>query len=256
MWCTRWFVPLLLLPLPSAPPYFLLVFLTSLVVHARPCFYCILLLSALFVSSCHWSPVALDEPLSRTLIAENANASTFGDALALSLDAMHVSVPQTELPAIIRLHDRCWCDPALTTLFEPFDILSWELYSVARAALDVRKHLESHENPAAAANASEVARTHESGLNRKRGFLSLFAPFTHRRRRADVPQHPEQSDVQQAEAAGTLDSRRYSVEPHPWELDMRPYGYPLILDLTWWRRRQRVTPVDQVHREVVQAPHV
>lgn len=34
--CTRWFLPLLLLPLPTAPPYFLVLFLFSLTMHAKP----------------------------------------------------------------------------------------------------------------------------------------------------------------------------------------------------------------------------
>lgn len=34
--CTRWFIPLLILPLPSSPPYFLIIFLISMIIHARP----------------------------------------------------------------------------------------------------------------------------------------------------------------------------------------------------------------------------
>jgi len=34
--CTRWFLPLLLLPLPTAPPFFLVLFLLSLTMHAKP----------------------------------------------------------------------------------------------------------------------------------------------------------------------------------------------------------------------------
>jgi hypothetical protein len=34
--CTRWFIPLLILPLPSSPPYFLILFLISMIIHARP----------------------------------------------------------------------------------------------------------------------------------------------------------------------------------------------------------------------------
>lgn len=34
--CTRWFIPLLILPLPSSPPYFLILFLVSMIIHARP----------------------------------------------------------------------------------------------------------------------------------------------------------------------------------------------------------------------------
>ena len=34
--CTRWYLPLVLLPLPIAPPYFLVLFLLSTTLHARP----------------------------------------------------------------------------------------------------------------------------------------------------------------------------------------------------------------------------
>jgi len=34
--CTRWFLPLLLLPLPTASPFFLVLFLISLTMHAKP----------------------------------------------------------------------------------------------------------------------------------------------------------------------------------------------------------------------------
>ncbi|KAI0033717.1 hypothetical protein K488DRAFT_16610, partial [Vararia minispora EC-137] len=127
--CTRWFVPLLILPIPSTQPYFLLVLILSLFVHARPCFYCILLLSALFVSSCHWSPVPLDTPLSRPFIQPWGNATTFGEALQLPI---FKSLPEEHPPTTIRFLDRCWCDITIKGLFEPFDILAWELASVRK----------------------------------------------------------------------------------------------------------------------------
>ncbi|CAG8613266.1 1413_t:CDS:2 [Rhizophagus irregularis] len=37
MYCMRWFIPLLLLPFPNAPPFFVLIFLVSYFLHQRPC---------------------------------------------------------------------------------------------------------------------------------------------------------------------------------------------------------------------------
>ncbi|RUP45451.1 hypothetical protein BC936DRAFT_148172 [Jimgerdemannia flammicorona] len=54
MYCMRWFIPLLLLPFPNAPPIFTLLFLVSFFLHQRPCVYCTILLVALFTSTCYW----------------------------------------------------------------------------------------------------------------------------------------------------------------------------------------------------------
>lgn len=35
MWCTRWFLPLLILPLPKSPPFVLLLYLLSTAMHAQ-----------------------------------------------------------------------------------------------------------------------------------------------------------------------------------------------------------------------------
>ena len=170
---------------------------------------------------------------------------------------MHTSVPEERLPSIIRLQDRCWCDPAVTTLFEPFDVLRWELQSIGRTAFDIRKELRLPDNETSPANASAATHARESGEARKRGFLSLFAPFERRRRQIATAKEPEQSDIEQAEVAETeQDRRRFVVEPHPWEFDMRSYGFPLILDLTWWRRRHRSFAIEQVSRDAKRAPHV
>lgn len=94
--CTRWFIPLLLLPLPAAPPYFLLVYLLTLTLHARPwydslflhfptlfdffdSFYCIILLTALFISSCYWQPIPTNSPLSNPISADTLLSQFMSD---------------------------------------------------------------------------------------------------------------------------------------------------------------------------------
>ncbi|KAF9234959.1 hypothetical protein BU15DRAFT_89777 [Melanogaster broomeanus] len=124
MWCTRWFLPLLLLPLPTAPPYFLVLFLITLALHARPCFYCIILLAALFLSSCYWQSFPLDARLS---VPWADNVTTFYEALNATIR------PDLNLheftPPIIRVADRCWCDFA-SGFFERYDVQKWERDSV------------------------------------------------------------------------------------------------------------------------------
>ncbi|KAK0197669.1 hypothetical protein F5146DRAFT_972150 [Armillaria mellea] len=129
MWCARWFLPLLLLPLPTAPPYFLLLFLLSLMMHAKPCFYCIILIMGLFISSCNWQPFSLDTPLTSRWVE---NIITYSDALTASLS----SLPHgAQMPATIRAVDRCWCD--LSSFFEPFNMFQWEHDSVNRLKDDL-----------------------------------------------------------------------------------------------------------------------
>ncbi|KAA1468369.1 hypothetical protein DENSPDRAFT_833639 [Dentipellis sp. KUC8613] len=123
MWCTRWFIPLLILPLPTAPPFFLLLFIFSLTLHARPCFYCVTLLTALFISSCYWQPIPLDSALSHPW---SENITTFADALSSSLDR---PLKDEERATVLRLSDRCWCDMS-PGVFGPFDLPKWERASV------------------------------------------------------------------------------------------------------------------------------
>ena len=125
MWCTRWFLPLLLLPLPTAPPYFLILFLFSLTLHAKPCFYCIVLLSTLFISSCYWQPFPLDTQLS---VPWADNITTFAEALTSALPSNYTQ----PLPVVIRPVDRCWCDLSSGGLFKPFNVSHWEHQSVMK----------------------------------------------------------------------------------------------------------------------------
>ncbi|KAJ3802586.1 hypothetical protein GGU11DRAFT_813355 [Lentinula aff. detonsa] len=186
MWCTRWFLPLILLPLPTAPPIFLLLFLFTLTMHAKPCFYCIILLATLFLSTCYWTPIPLDSPLS---VPWGENITTFGDALNSTLSPSY----SKSLPAVIQPADRCWCDLSTASFFESFNTSQWERLSVEklRNSLErqdkieekIKQLSESHsaENdtqaavpaPAARANATSIVKRIWSLLRPK----SLPNPF-------------------------------------------------------------------------------
>ncbi|KAF8588535.1 hypothetical protein K439DRAFT_1629747 [Ramaria rubella] len=139
MWCTRWFLPLLLLPLPIASPYFLFLFFFSLTLHARPCFYCIILLTALFTSSCYWQPV----PTRALFEAAFPNASSSSPLLYLPNstasddDALQMS-QLLPVPKLTQLLDRCWCDLSSGHLFDPYNITQWQMTSLSRSLGDTK----------------------------------------------------------------------------------------------------------------------
>ncbi|TDL21261.1 hypothetical protein BD410DRAFT_310247 [Rickenella mellea] len=180
MWCTRWFLPLIILPLPTAPPFFLIVLLISLTLHARPCFYCMVLLSALFASSCYWQPL----PLSAKLAYPISNITTYSEALLFNFtsgsalaghgagvnatDAKGAAENGTgttamKLPHTIQLYDRCWCGIGPAGIFAPFDVERWEHASIARArrALAPPSHPDSN-TTSDAPNPSSSASTDSS----------------------------------------------------------------------------------------------
>ncbi|KAF8912914.1 hypothetical protein CPB84DRAFT_1833251 [Gymnopilus junonius] len=136
MWCTRWFLPLLLLPLPTAPPFFLVLFLFSLTMHAKPCFYCIVLLTTLFISSCYWQPFPIDSPLTSPW---SPNVTTFAEALNATLKSNH----SVSLPTVMHAVDRCWCDLSSEGFFEPFNVSHWEYLSVKRLSLQLERQKDN-----------------------------------------------------------------------------------------------------------------
>ncbi|KAJ1310675.1 hypothetical protein OPQ81_009202 [Rhizoctonia solani] len=133
MWCTRWYLPLLLLPFPSAPPFFLLVLIFSLTLHARPCLYCIVLLVALFTSSCHWAPTPLDIP---SHVLENIYPSIANSRPTIDLQSLlnatemapsptaAAPTPRVTYSARLERPKRCWCTPY--NIFEPFNTTKWD----------------------------------------------------------------------------------------------------------------------------------
>ncbi|KAI0045741.1 hypothetical protein FA95DRAFT_1560870 [Auriscalpium vulgare] len=243
MWCTRWFIPLLLLPLPSAPPYFLALFLISLTLHAHPCFYCIILLTALFLSSCYWQPVPIDTPVSSAWsIASNATITTFASALA--------AVAAESRPAVVRLADRCWCEMSASKLFEPFDIAKWESASVEALKEEMEEERKFVEMLNATVGTLEgtSADTEEEGLvidhpkpKKSHGglFSSFKTPFSHRKTTptpspASTPPTPvaEEAAVEETPVPATPTEKLPLIRR---EYDLRPYGLSMVVDFGWSR---------------------
>ncbi|KAL4068420.1 hypothetical protein V8B97DRAFT_1975619 [Scleroderma yunnanense] len=250
MWCTRWFLPLLLLPLPTASPYFLILFLFTLGLHARPCFYCIILLAALFLSSCYWQSFPLDARLS---VPWAENITTFYEALDASVP-LNLDLHEFT-PPIIRVADRCWCDFA-SGVFEPYDVQKWERDSVERTVADMEKQHKER----TASDSDEMTHTEtkpdgetlpeshsqvsQNGFTAKESFSILRSLFS--RRSSSVVSLTETSDTLEPSETHSSSQPSVSSSPQavlpedvlilPGQLDMRPYGFGVILDFRWSRR--------------------
>ncbi|KJA29358.1 hypothetical protein HYPSUDRAFT_211239 [Hypholoma sublateritium FD-334 SS-4] len=263
MWCTRWYLPLLLLPLPTAPPYFLLLFLVSITIHAKPCFYCIILLTTLFISTCYWQPFPVDTPLS-TPWAENI--TTFAAALNATLMANY----SRPLPPAIRAVDRCWCDLGAGGLFEPYNISQWEHNTVRRLVKDLERDARIED--------ARLQKEHEARKREERDtfFLTKFEDYEPEAAATALPQAsveapapalsfwarlklltdkamapsfsvstpPPPSPPIVATEPPVQEVKRVTPPPAPahvqdplirTEYDLRPYGLGMIVDLRWAR---------------------
>ena len=232
MWCTRWFLPLLLLPFPTAPPYFLLLFLFSLILHAKPCFYCVILLAALFLSSCYWQAFPADAPLT---VPWSDNITTFGEALNATLP------PKYATPSpLVRVIDRCWCDLA-PGLFEPFDVKRWEMASVERAKNEIIKRADDQGDSDEASTTTEAPSPVEAGAPvapssaSKRSLLSQFFWWDSSKKAGSESASGSAEPSAKKDAASGKDAT-VARELQPGEYDLGRFGFDLIIDTRWSRR--------------------
>ncbi|KAI0318001.1 hypothetical protein OF83DRAFT_1171492 [Amylostereum chailletii] len=240
IWCARWFIPLLFLPLPSASPYFLTVFIFSLIVQARPCFYCILMLTALFTSSCHWPSVPIDAPLS----APWGNATTFSQVL----DILAPALPAEHRPSIIPIREHCWCDIAMHN-FQPLDIPNWEAASV----LHWKEAFEASQTSSPTDVQTEVDPSSEETVPPEVQTQGLFTRYFSWGRRSAVIEEEKSEEASSRDGAKPqeLTEAPRAQDPNPtpksspptpssstpqWELDLREHGIPVVLDFGWKRR--------------------
>ncbi|KZO99662.1 hypothetical protein CALVIDRAFT_356282 [Calocera viscosa TUFC12733] len=212
MWCTRWFLILFLLPYPRASPFFLVLFLFSLVLHSRPCLYCIVLLTALFTSSCYWAPVTLPMPSfltasNHTILANSAN-------------------------------QRCWCDINEGHIFDPFPPVVTNMQGPNEA---VPSNASTDDNNATnsyfvtLASNSSYSHLVDLALQPIQKWYSKWAlskPITvdgQERRSSERSSATSRSGIRPWQILGWGDSwlrRRY---------DLREHGLDLIVDFGWGR---------------------
>jgi hypothetical protein len=202
---------------------------------------CMILLAAMFSSSCHWEPV----PLARidSTISTDRTTGLF-----------------TRLPTV-QLLDRCWGDMSFGRLFEPFDVREWELSSV-KAHLASSKNEDSSQGPVTddGGESAEtiledgssrnsiyrnVTRSHSSPLELLASWLttSWLGPDPSR---ASPPALTEQKNRTESLKLHDKDlplPHETSNPPFPstdskqskWQYDLRRFGVALIIDFGWGR---------------------
>lgn len=218
-------------------------------------FYCIVLLTTLFVSSCYWQPFPLDSQLS---VPWSENVTTFAEALNATIMPNH-SQP---LPSVMRAADRCWCDFSGGDFFEPFNISRWEQLSVRRLKDDLefqQKVEETRVTELEAAQATQVQPTDTSDMPR------TAAPAPSARTLGSIMRTSGSSVTDWWSLLRTLRQTsvgRPSSEPMPSqpvvatqppedhvekpiktqdlplirrEYDLRPYGFGILIDFGWTR---------------------
>jgi hypothetical protein len=208
-------------------------------------FYCIILLTALFLSSCYWQPIPLDSSLSSSW----ATNATFATVLTAALSSS-VTAP---LPAVIRLADRCWCDVSSSRLFEPFDIARWERTSIEQLKEEIERDAASAEQLSSAVGESDLSNEGDRNPTATNGTgsavesqLSISEPPSHTSVLWTSPQPTpvnspaEESSTDQIPAEQPLSNGPPVVSHVDLPLfrrkyDLRPYGFSMILDFGWTR---------------------
>ena len=105
--------------------------------------YCILLLAALFTSSCHWEPISTHDIFSKYSTPSTPDQpepllriSNFTLKAASTPNQVSATYYNTSfdfpVPPYATLIDRCWCDFSSNRLFGVFNQSKWELDSLRR----------------------------------------------------------------------------------------------------------------------------
>ena len=184
-------------------------------------FYCIILLTALFLSSCYWQPV----PLTSTVSSAWTTNATF----ATILDSLLSSPIAAPLPAVIRLADRCWCDVSSSHMFEPFDIARWELASVEQLKEELERDSARIQQLSSSADEAEPLNQPDDDDSSTQ---SPSLEFTLTSQTA-TPSEPSPTTVEPSSTPPVVSSVDLPLLRRKY--DLRPYGFSMILDFGWTR---------------------
>jgi hypothetical protein len=205
-------------------------------------FYCIVLLTTLFVSSCYWQPFPTDSPLT---VPWSDNITTFSEALNSTLMPNY----SYALPTVMRAVDRCWCDFSMGSLWEPFNVSQWEYLTVQR----VRRDLERQQKDADAANITQIPMSTNDNMGVPNQTLlspsnSTVSTSTFWSRLMNFPrgsQHASTAETPETDPSLPVEAQNITSVPQTMrpsklpfirqEYDLRPYGIGLIVDLGWSR---------------------
>ena len=201
-------------------------------------FYCIVLLTTLFVSSCYWQPFPVDNPLTTPW---SENITTFADALQASLPSNYTRT----LPSVMRAVDRCWCDFS-GNFFEPFNVSHWEYLSIQRVSQDLLRQEKLESNATDESMGQQETQLVLPRAARGLGFSlkpshshKFWSLFSHPsgRRKSELSSNPQirpptAVDVSTSMVTTSLPSPSLAGRA-PREYDLRPYGLGMIVDLGW-----------------------
>ena len=196
-------------------------------------FYCIVLLTTLFVSSCYWQPFPVDNPLTTPW---SENITTFADALQASLPSNYTR----PLPSVMRAVDRCWCDFS-GNFFEPFNVSHWEYLSIQRVSQDLLRQEKSNESNERTGQQEAQLVLPARGLgfslkpSHSHKFWSLFS-YPSERRKSELSSNLKHTNPQTWSPTATFPlppPPSLAGRPPQWEYDLRPYGLGMIVDLGW-----------------------
>lgn len=210
-------------------------------------FNCIVVLTALFLSSCYWQPVTLDTPLYRPW---NDNITTFGHALKAML-------PQNSTldTPVVQFVDRCWCDVTNKVFFQPFNVTQWEVDSlkfyVEEAVRQQKKEVEKKTrlvtNPAVSQQTnstqqpagpalliSDVASLYRIALSR---WNRTFTPSNESHTSATPSDAtPHSQTISPASEPTSTCIPVHDQKPLPWyqrEYNLGPYGFDVVFEFGW-----------------------
>lgn len=209
-------------------------------------FNCIMVLTALFFSSCYWQPVTLDTPLYRPW---NDNITTFGHALKAMLP------PNSTLDVpVVQFVDRCWCDVTNKVFFQPFNVTQWEVDSLkfyvedaVRQQKEIEKSAKLVTGPTVSQPANTTQQPAELGLLIS-DVASLYNIVLSRWKLIFTTSNESHPSVTSPTAL--LPSQTTSPVPEPttthvpvrdqkslpwWEKEhnLRPYGFDVVFEFGW-----------------------
>ncbi|KAI0358972.1 hypothetical protein OH77DRAFT_1518240 [Trametes cingulata] len=229
-----------------------MLWIFSISMHARPCFYCMALLSTMYISLCYWPPVPIDTPLVRPW---SENITTFADALRYKMP----DLPQEKVPDMIPIEEHCWCDVS-SGAFAPVNLTKWEEASVNRLVDNLEKDIaaeraaerrrqceaEEAENKTNGTSCADQLPSTPPRRRRRRTFpiLNLLEVFglgpasprrALRKRKSDATPTQEQEPNADGGPKPDANPQQPSVQL-PWfrrEYDLRRFGFAMVLDFGW-----------------------
>jgi len=212
--------------------------------HAKPCFYCIVLLTTLFVSSCYWQPFPTDSPLT---VPWSDNITTFSEALNSTLMPNY----SYALPAVMRAVDRCWCDFSMGSFWEPFNVSHWEYLTVQRVRRDLERQQKDADAVLAAnitqipISTNDVSVPNHTLLSPSNSTVSTSTFWSRLMNFSREYQHASTTETRETDPSLPMETQNTTSVPQTMrpsnlpfirqEYDLRPYGIGLIVDLGWSR---------------------